>query len=324
MEDFSSVDKVPFYKKLWFIITVVVAVVVVIIIIIVVSVVVTKNNKNEENNDPPIEPFLCKDSSGSPSHNCYGAWFYRTHIHDADYNANWAKDHGFNFVFLTTNVKSTSGKNLLKNNAKSFEEKGIAFHAMILEDVTYLDDIQSGVDEARSVLEYVKTENITISGIHLDCEPHAHPDFKSGDQAKRNEVFQKYIKLLEEVRKVVDEYPSILYSAAVAWWYSANTRDGELDNGRGFDLVNSKRLHMLVPMIYDGAGDTNDDVIKHANDYLNDGAPTCIGMAYTDHPDIKNDANAVINSILTNQTRTQYLYGVSVFSNHKYSDWTEN
>lgn len=50
-------------------------------------------------------------------------------------------------------------------------------------------------------------------------------------------------------------------------------------------------------MIYDGAGNTLSDILKHSDDYLNDKANTVIGLAVLDHGDnLQNIINQVVEN----------------------------
>ena len=71
-------------------------------------------------------------------------------------------------------------------------------------------------------------------------------------------------------------------------------------------------------MIYDGAGNTLSDILKHSDDYLNDKANTVIGLAVLDHGDYLQN---IINQVVENRKNSSYFYGISLFSNHKFSDW---
>ena len=71
-------------------------------------------------------------------------------------------------------------------------------------------------------------------------------------------------------------------------------------------------------MVYDGAGGTIQNIIKHSDDYLNDEANTVIGL---DVRDYKEELNDMINQVFENRQNSKYFYGISIFANHYYSDW---
>ena len=143
----------------------------------------------------------------------------------------------------------------------------------------------------------------------------------------KNEIFQKYLTLLDQLRPAMDRQPNLLFSAAVSWWYSKHSAEGQFDNGRGYDLVNDKRLHMLVPMIYwedKTQAERTDKVIERASYYIHDGADTCAGIRVDEHKNF-DQAVADIQSGLSGESDTkEHFHGVVVFANRYFTDWPPN
>jgi len=124
---------------------------------------------------------------------------------------------------------------------------------------------------------------------------------------------------LELCRKAINKYrPNITFSAAVGWFYSSKTKKNEIYGGKGNDLVDKDKLDFIIPMIYDGAGNNLDDILKHSEDYLEDKANTVIGLAVKDH---KDNLDNIINQVIENRKNSNYFCGISIFSNHHYDDW---
>jgi hypothetical protein len=264
---------------------------------------------------------MCVDENSQPSKDCYGGWFYKTNLYGPVYNAKFAKLKNWNYVLLTANVKQ---KDLLISNVKEFRKQNIAVHLMTLEDIIYLDNPGMGYSLMKQLLNFVNEYNLDIQGVHIDCEPHGHPNWKNGNQEVRNAIFQNYIRLIEECRQAVNEVrPNITLSAAVAWWYSSLTKKNKLDNGRGYDLVNKNRLDFVIPMIYDGAGGTAERVLNCAEDYLSDNASTVIGIAYADYNENLSSTVATIVE-RSKMNHPDYFNGIAIFSNHHYKDWGKN
>ena len=63
---------------------------------------------------------------------------------------------------------------------------------------------------------------------------------------------------------------------------------------------------------------TLNDILKHSQDYIDDKANIIIGVAVLDHND---NLQNIINQVIENRKNSSYFYGISIFSNHKYSDW---
>ena len=293
------------------------------ILITIIVVAVTVPNKGNSNPTEKPVRYLCLDKEGKKSQNCYGVWFYDAQKYDAKTNADWLEQHGMNFVFMSATVRTSEGRASLIENSKELEKRGIALHVMTLEDTGYINDPQEGVDTINEILDFITTSNLTIAGIHIDVEPHALDEWNKN----KNEIFQKYLTLLDQLRPAMDKQPNLLFSAAVAWWYSQNSAAGEFENGRGTDLVNDKRLHMLVPMIYweDGKQlDRTDKVIERASFYIHDGADTCAGIRVDEHKNFDQAVADIQSGLSGNSDTKEHFHGVVVFENRYFTDWPTN
>jgi len=268
-------------------------------------------------------PSMCYDSLGKPTTDCFGGWFYRVNAKTAKKNAMFAKSHHWNYVLLSSNVKTDAAKQRLIDNTLEFRKQGIAVHIMCLEDTVYIDNPVSAYNEISEILKFVNKNKLDIQGIHTDCEPHGRDDWKNASTTERNVIFNNYLKVIEYGRKAINEFrPETAYSGAVAWWYSQKAKNGELKYGRGYDLVKKSRFDFIIPMIYDGAGGTVNKVVSRSNDYINDGAATVIGIAVKDYEYSKfNDIVNEIKAIRNNSTNSKYFNGFSVYANQYYPDW---
>ena len=311
-------DNVPFYKRRLFLL--ILSVILLNIFIIIIIVCVNNSSKNIEqnyNNNIQMQfiPYICLDENNNPSKKCVGGWFYHTTDYSPEYNAEFAKSKNWNYVLLSANIKQSN----LINIIKAFRNKNISVHFMTLQDTKYLDSPETVYDKIKDILIFVNSNNLDIQGIHIDTEPHAKAEWKSGGSEIRTQIFQNYTKILENCRKAINYYrPNITFSAAVGWFYSSKTKKNEIIGGRGYDLVNSKRLDFLFPMVYDGAGGTIQNIIKHTDDYINDNANTVIGLAVRDY---NENLNEMIDTVFEQRKNSTYFYGISIYSNHYYSDW---
>ena len=319
----KSILKRPIF---WIILAMII--VIIIVIIVVVIVVTTKSDDDNNINDPNENinnHYLCLDSNGIPSKNCLGGWFYESDKYGPEYNVKWLVQHKWNYVFITGDVSNDAGKQRIIEHSKLLKENHISYHVMTLEDNSkFINDPNLAIQRVSDLIDFITTENIEVAGIHIDVEPHGMTEWQEGNDETKNEIFQKYLYLLEEVRKVMNKRKDLLFSAAVAWWYSSNTDEGILTNGKGNDLANEKRLHMLVPMIYDVGTDNTDRVISRAHDYMLEGADVLVGIQYSDHTNIENACNVISTSLANDESVNIHFYGISIFSNHYYNDWGEN
>lgn len=317
VDQLDEVDVISKKRKMW-IICGVVAAVVVVAIAVVVAIVLTKDEDVDEQ-----EKYV-KSVCGKGNHDCRGAWFYRTTENSPEYNVEFAKSKNWNFVLMTANPKNEKNVDIIN----AFTDAGIHVHWMTLEDHTYVYRHDDAIVKINAVLDFIETHKLNVTGIHIDSEPHALDEWKNAaDWTAKNAIFQQYVSLLEKVRAVLDKRaPHMLFSAAVAWWYSSKEKGGDLENGLGTNLVNSKRLDMVVPMIYDEAGPSSEAVITkmHENGYIGDGAATLVGMGveeFASISDLDKNVQEVIDYAKSNSNCYEKFYGISIFANHKYPDW---
>ena len=157
---------------------------------------------------------------------------------------------------------------------------------MTLEDSTYIYNFDGAKQKIYDVCNMLSDYNIAVEGIHIDVEPHALDGWTELSYSEQDEFLDLFLQLelLELVRQSVDEYSTnYLLSAAVAYWLPMRVQKGLYTHGRGYYLVSDKRLHMVAPMIYEGAGGSVDRVVERAVYYLNDGVSTVVGMGVDDY-----------------------------------------
>lgn len=280
-----------------------------------------QNIEPKEENTTEI-PIICKDSNGKPNNNCYGGWFYEGYTKTAEENANWASKHGWNYVLFSASIKTNKNKENLIQNIKEFRKKGIAFHIMTLEDPDFIDNHQNGIDLLKSFLNFFKENGTFPDGIHIDSEPHGM-GFRVGSK-EFNDAFHRWLNLLTKLRTQMNEFPSLLFSAAVAWWYGFQTDLGKMTDGHGQNIVNDERLHMMIPMIYDGAGGSTKRVQDKAQYYLQDRSNIAIGLdpqEYSSDAEMDKVWKEVSSEFSKNGTDvTSHLWGVCIYSNKRLRD----
>ena len=133
---------------------------------------------------------------------------------------------------MTTDI--TSSKTAI--NIREFRKLNISVHLMTLENAKYLDNPENVYDIIKNLIIFVKNNSLDIQGIHIDVEPHAKDEWKSGDSEVRTKIFKNYTKILENCRKAINDYmPNLTFSAAVAWFYSSKTKKNEIMGGRGYE-----------------------------------------------------------------------------------------
>ncbi len=318
MENFliETNNNLPFYKrKLFFIICGSIFVLLLIIIIVVAT---KKSSKKDTNTQSTkFTPYICLDENNSPSKKCVGGWFYKTQNYTPEYNAKFVKKKNWNYVLLSANINRKNMTEIIRE----FLKQKISVHFMTLQDTKYLDEPESVYDKIKDIILFLNNNNLDIQGIHIDVEPHAKTEWKNADSEVRTKIFQNYTRILEICRKAINDFrPNLTFSAAVSWFYPSKTKKNEIEGGRGYELVNEKRLDFVFPMVYSGAGGSFENIIKHSEDYLEDKANTVIGIAVEDFNENLDD---MINQVIEYRKNSNYFYGISIYANHYYSDWGE-
>ena len=277
--------------------------------------------------EPSIEEDHCEVSPHSLCHtssfeDCLGGWFYEIHKKSAERNADFACDHGWNYVLLTTNIESKYSRKLLVKNTIAFRERGIDVHLMCLEDPSYIDNPVSAYHEISKILEYANKKRLDIQGIHIDCKPTDKKEWYSVSEEERNEIFRNYLKVLEYGRRAINDFrPHITFSGGVAWWLSGDAKNGELENGRGYDLVRKDRLDLIIPMIFNGSGGSIEKILEYSEDFLTDKVSTTIGISVEDYD--YNEFEDLIQNIKEKRKERKNFKGICVFANILYPDWND-
>ena len=79
------------------------------------------------------------------------------------------------------------------------------------------------------------------------------------------------------------------FSAAVSWFYPSKSKKNEIEEGKGYELVNRNKLDFVFPMISSSTGGTFKNEIKHSEEFLEDKEIIVIGIAVEDFNENLND-----------------------------------
>lgn len=199
---------------------------------------------------------------------------------------------GFDLVFLSAGSgrisESGPDRECLADFVTQARERGIAVHAMILEDpvFTLTAKHSRALEHVRRVLAYNAAHPAAaFAGIHLDTEPHALPAWARATAEERENLLRQYVALLATVRDALaigtaDAGQKLILSAAIGWWYNA-AADRGLPSGDAALLAT--HLDLLVPMVYGGIGRSVEDIVARVQDTVRK-APTIIGLGAQEFP----------------------------------------
>ena len=251
---------------------------------------------------------------------CFGCWYYGYNQKDINFQINFLKEKGFNFTFISlpfsTNLEIM---NNVSNIIKEFNNAGIKVHWMTLQDPTFIDKQDNAVKLVQNIINFINNNSLPVVGIHSDCEAH-------GSYKPINESFPLWLELNKKIRKIINNSTiPLFFSQAVGWWYPKKTIEGDIFGGRGYELVNNELFDFVVPMIYDGTGETVDIIYDRTLGYLNDNAMVMSGIGFFELGNntitLRNSSFNLQNKILKNSFYSQFFMGTSVFHNKIMENW---
>ena len=161
---------------------------------------------------------------------------------------------GIKSVLLSTNTgildeRAPTYLSRVKDFILHAHQAGITVHAMHMQSYTYLDDYNSAVTATNKVIAFNNSVDQTerFDGIHLDVEPHTHPDWNSqtgflpGSQVNEN-IMKRFVGLLDTLKSVVDSAmkngsDSLFISADQTYWIHDKIAAGQLQTGTVNDLL---------------------------------------------------------------------------------------
>ena len=190
---------------------------------------------------------------------------------------------------------------------------GIAVHAMTLEDPSF--SFSTTLPQALTLVDHIIAfcdghPDSPFSGIHVDTEPHDPRAWQSQDLSQLESIMRQYLRLLERVRSSLDNSGLALeLSASIAWWYNDQARNGNLPSGDAASI--GQRIEVLVPMVYDGIGETVQSLISRSEDEI-EKAPTLIGIGASEFRSYTDLASA-IDSLNEHFAGMANYQGVSIY-----------
>jgi len=283
----------------------------------VIYVVVDKDSKPP----PAPEGLNWTNVCGGALVDCYGAWYYGYNDKTIAEQVDFVKSKGFNFSFFSLPISSNNATmNYVKDFIIAMNNAGVKVHWMTLEDPSFIDNQENALSKVQNIIDFIVRNNLPVVGIHSDCEAHA-------GEKPVEERFPTWLEMNRRIRKIIDAAPvKLFFSQAVGWWYPKKTMDGTLIGGRGYELVSNDLFHFVIPMIYDGTGESPSVVHSRTKDYLNDGAMVMSGVGFKEFGNtsqmVEGNVFQVKNITLLADTKYQkYFMGSSVFHNCIMDGW---
>lgn len=122
-----------------------------------------------------------------------GVWWWGENENIDEY-LEFAKQNGINEIYYS-NSSFDESINEFISKANSLNIK-VYF---LCGDYIWIEDESGFYDIAEKYLEYQQTFENTFSGIHLDVEPHQHPDWKENGEIRKREILASYINFVYNI-----------------------------------------------------------------------------------------------------------------------------
>ncbi len=122
-----------------------------------------------------------------------GVWWWGEN-ENIDKYLEFAKQNGINEIYYS-NSSFDESINKFISKANSLNIK-VYF---LCGEYTWIEDESGFYDIVEKYLEYQQTFENTFSGIHLDVEPHQHPDWKENDEIRKREILASYINFVYNI-----------------------------------------------------------------------------------------------------------------------------
>eukprot|EP00768_Dysnectes_brevis_P004761 gnl/Dysnectes_brevis/3453_a4374_354.p2 GENE.gnl/Dysnectes_brevis/3453_a4374_354~~gnl/Dysnectes_brevis/3453_a4374_354.p2 ORF type:complete len:342 (-),score=70.46 gnl/Dysnectes_brevis/3453_a4374_354:2010-3002(-) len=281
------------------------------LIIIIVAIVLIVLNDNT-----PTSPLTMKPAS-------IGGWSY-----DAKIDPSSLEEFNWDFIFASIPTPSSSNHDLITSTINGLVDIGAKVHWMTLQDTVYFTDKENGTAKAHTQLtkigDFIRENDLPVTGIHLDCEPHATDEWKQGNDTVRNAIFQIYRTIIADARVICDTH-GLLLTAATSWQYPRYGMEGRLDGARGDELCpadGSGMLHACVPMVYGGTGSTPEVVVERSDLVGESGGSYVAGLGRKEYGSdaAADQAAADVLAMEMGGAYRDQCWGVSIYADKYYTD----
>ena len=133
-----------------------------------------------------------------------GVWWWNNRL-DSSY-LTFAADNGVDEIYYYTST--------FDENNKSFIESAAGYNISVYwltGDYTWIENPQDFYNEMEKYLSFQESSEHKFAGVHLDVEPHQHPQFEE----RRNELITKYV---EFIYNVTNRYPQVSFDVDIPFW----------------------------------------------------------------------------------------------------------
>lgn len=176
-----------------------------------------------------------------------GVWWWDNRI-DSSY-LDFAEEKGVTEIYYYTSSFSQKTNDFIADATS----RGIDVY-WLQGKYEWIEDTQSLKDRIEEYLAYQRENEYGFSGIHLDIEPHQHPEFDE----RREDLITKFVSLTAQIR---NEYPDLWIEYDIPFWLEdIITFDGQTKPAYEFVIDRASRVTVMsyrdsADAIYDVALD---------------------------------------------------------------------
>ncbi len=176
-----------------------------------------------------------------------GVWWWDNRI-DSTY-LDFAEDQGVNEIYYYTSSFSQKTSDFIKDA----NSRGIKVF-WLQGKYEWIEDIPSLKNRIEEYRDYQSQNEYKFDGIHLDIEPHQHPEFEE----RREELITAFVDLTAQIQT---DYPNLWIEYDIPFWLEdLITFDGKTKPAYEFVIDNASRVTVMsyrdsADAIYDVAED---------------------------------------------------------------------
>lgn len=253
--------------------------------------------------------LLSSPSDQAKTRPVLGVWWWDNRL-DSSY-LDFAKENGVTEIYCY--YSSFSKKTTDFISAANSEDIEVLWLAGKYEWVEDYPSLKAKVEEYCS---FQASSQSKFAGIHLDIEPHQHPDFED----KREELITKYIELTFSLKR---DFPDLRIEYDIPFWLDDEvTVNGETKPAHRFVIDNSYRV--TVMSYRDSAEKILDCAEEEINYAKSQGKPLNLSVETGENEDIvtfyEEGNSFMMNQLSIVRSAIPNNFGIAI---HHIEDWKE-
>ena len=241
--------------------------------------------------------------------NTLGVWWWDNRL-DSSY-LEFAVNNGVDEIYYYTSTFSENNRSFIQS-ANSYD---VSVY-WLTGEYTWIENPQDFHSELEKYISFQENSENTFSGVHLDVEPHQHPNFEE----RREELIGSYISF---IYNVTTSFPNISFDLDIPFWLDdIITFNGQTKEAYKFLIDYADRTFI---MSYRDSAEKIFDVAREELEYSSSvNKPIFLGVETGDEEDVvtfNQESKSYMYSELNKLSSLSNLnFGVSI---HHIKTWSE-